>query len=291
MKDCAAVFILLTVLFWSSYAQDTVQVKAGWNLVGSVKEGTIPDVLFTNPDSIIVSSFYGYAPGVGYEPQDTLGNGYGYWVKVTSDGVIIFNTTPAIDSCKSKAFIYEGRFYHTVLIGDQCWMAENLDAGVMVAGVTEQTDNDTTEKYCYNNEPLNCALYGGLYQWSEAMQYTTIPGGQGICPAGWHLPTIEEYGILLTVVGGDGNGLKAIGQGLPLDGDGTNSSGFSALLAGSRRYSGERFDNLSDYGDFWSSSELSASIAVAMGLRSITDYVGSYSWGKNFGFSVRCLED
>jgi hypothetical protein len=83
----------------------------------------------------------------------------------------------------------------------------------MVTGVTAQTANDTIEKYCYNDDPLNCALYGGLYQWNEAMQWSTTPGTQGICPPGWHIPTYAEFQTLSSSVGGDGNALKAIGQG------------------------------------------------------------------------------
>ena len=46
------------------------------------------------------------------------------------------------------------------------------------------TNNGIIEKYCYDNNPANCAIYGGLYQWNEMMQYTTQQGAQGICPNG-----------------------------------------------------------------------------------------------------------
>ena len=64
--------------------------------------------------------------------------------------------------------------------------------------VVNQTNNDIIEKYCFGNLSASCTTlgYGGLYQWDEAMQYVTTPGTQGICPTGWHIPTIEEFEIL-----------------------------------------------------------------------------------------------
>jgi uncharacterized protein (TIGR02145 family) len=293
MKYCLAVLIILTLIVPLGFAQDTVHVKTGWNIIGSVKAGPVPNVLSTIPDSIITGSFFGYAPGVGYQSTDTLNKGIGYWVKAKSDGLIVFKTTPAIDSCKSKAFIYQGKFYNTVGIGDQCWMAENLDVGAMVTGITNQTDNDTTEKYFFNNDPLNCALYGGLYQWSEAMQYVSMEGAQGICPLGWRVPTMAEYQTLSSVVGGGGNTggntLKAVGQGTG-GGAGTNTSGFSALLAGARS-SSSVFSVLGSLANFWTSTEYTATTAANLTMADGHSYVSLHVNTKDYGFSVRCLAD
>ncbi|MBK7631804.1 MAG: hypothetical protein IPJ23_14080 [Ignavibacteriales bacterium] len=84
--------------------------------------------------------------------------------------------------------IYEGKTYGTVLIGTQCWMKENLNVGTMIQGNSNQSNNGVKEKYCYNNDTANCSIYGGLYQWNEAMQYVTTEGARGICPEGW-IPT------------------------------------------------------------------------------------------------------
>jgi uncharacterized protein (TIGR02145 family) len=70
------------------------------------------------------------------------------------------------------------------------------------------TNNGTIEKYC--NE---CGIYSGLYQWDEAMNYNLQPGAQGICPAGWHIPTKEEFQTLSNTAGGDGNALRISGEG------------------------------------------------------------------------------
>jgi len=80
--------------------------------------------------------------------------------------------------------IRDGQEYTTVQIGDQCWMAENLNIGTRVNGSVTMTDNGTIEKYCYDNSESNCDIYGGLYQWNEMMQYSTI-SPIGMVPPGW----------------------------------------------------------------------------------------------------------
>jgi uncharacterized protein (TIGR02145 family) len=283
--------IVFSLIIHQGQAQDTVHVQSGWNIIGSVKSGAVPDVLTTIPDSLINGSFFGYRPGFGYQSTMTLGKGLGYWVKAKADGAIVFDTAPAPDECKSKAFIYQGKFYNTVKIGDQCWMAENLDVGTMILGVSNQTDNGTTEMFCYNNDPAQCTLYGGLYQWNEAMQYSVTPGTQGICPSGWHIPTSMEFQTFSSAVGGDGNSLKAIGQGAG-GGAGINTSGFSVLLTGWRNGDDGRFTGFEYLANVWSSTENNGWDAFIMWL---DDYYSSVNLGgtsgKNMGFSVRCLED
>jgi len=184
---------------------------------------------------------------------------------------------------------YAGKTYNTVQIGNQCWLKENLDVGTMINGIEEMTDNSTIEKYCYDDIPANCETYGGLYQWNETMQYSTTPGVQGICPPGWHIPTTSEFNTLKGAVGGDGNGLKREDQGSS-GGQGTNTSGFSALLAGFRGVNGY-FYGLGDYAYFWSSIRYGATFARRLYL----NYGGSNIIldhnNRDYGFSVRCLKD
>ncbi|MEO8233068.1 MAG: FISUMP domain-containing protein [Ignavibacteriota bacterium] len=184
---------------------------------------------------------------------------------------------------------YEGKTYNTVQIDSQCWLKENLDVGTRMDGIGDQTNNSLIEKYCYNDDPNNCTTYGGLYQWNEAMQYVTNEGAKGICPTGWHLPTLAEFTTLSTTVGMDGNVLKAVGQGSG-DGAGTNISGFSALLAGGRGYDGY-FTNLGYYAYFWSSTEYGATDANGLDLIGSGSDVFLYDGSKEFGFSIRCLKD
>ncbi|MDA3880083.1 MAG: FISUMP domain-containing protein [Prolixibacteraceae bacterium] len=91
---------------------------------------------------------------------------------------------------------YEGKTYHTLEIGDQCWLKENLNVGTMIAVTENQTDNGVIEKYCYYDDENYCDQYGGLYQWDELMQYLTKEKTKGICPAGWHVASSDEWKIL-----------------------------------------------------------------------------------------------
>jgi uncharacterized protein (TIGR02145 family) len=192
------------------------------------------------------------------------------------------------EPCPS-AVSYAGRIYTTVLAGTQCWLRENLDVGTMVTGTQDQSDNGTMEKYCYNDSAANCDVYGGLYQWDEAMQYDTAQGTRGICPPGWHLPTLAELQTLSTTVGGNGNALKAVGQGTG-GGAGTNSSGFSALLGGHRSYLG-LFGFFGADMFLWSSTEVGSADAQILSLVDNSPGITLNNYYKTNGFSVRCLKD
>lgn len=88
----------------------------------------------------------------------------------------------------------DGQTYETVQIGDQCWMAENMNVGVRLDSASDTpSDNETIEKWCYDNDSSNCDTYGGLYDFNEARQYSGTEGTQGICPEGWHVPTDSEW--------------------------------------------------------------------------------------------------
>lgn len=191
--------------------------------------------------------------------------------------------------CGASKVSYGGKDYNTVLIGDQCWLKENLDVGTMVNGNTSQTDNSIVEKYCYNNNPANCTTYGGLYQWEELMEYVTTEGAQGICPDGWHIPTQAEIESLILTVGGNGNSLKATDQGSG-SGQGTDDYGFSALLAGNKQ-TNSSFVDLTLRGHFWSST-LNGGNTYRIYLwddrSDITPHNAPYG---TYGFSVRCIKD
>jgi uncharacterized protein (TIGR02145 family) len=185
---------------------------------------------------------------------------------------------------------YGGQTYHTVLIGSQCWLKENLNVGTMIDSLANSGNNGIIEKYCYGNNPANCTTYGGLYQWNEAMQYVTTEKAKGICPTGWHIPKNAEYQTLATTVSNNSNTLKAVGQGTG-NGAGTNTSGFSAVLAGDRSNSnGGYFIGLGFSTSFWSSTEY-AEYADFVYLYSSDSNVGFYNNYKVNGFSVRCLND
>ncbi len=198
--------------------------------------------------------------------------------------------TAGIEACPGTPTVsWAGKTYNTVQLGTQCWLRENLDVGIMVADSQDQTNNGTIEKYCYNNSHAHCVTYGGLYQWEETLQYDTTQGGRGICPPGWHIPTLAELQTLSDTVGGDGTALKAVGEGTG-GGSGTNASGFSALLAGSRDVNGG-FLYFDTYGSFWSSTQVNLTHAQALNLHSGDAVILLGGYYKPLGFSVRCIKD
>ncbi|MCX6272802.1 MAG: dockerin type I domain-containing protein [Bacteroidetes bacterium] len=192
------------------------------------------------------------------------------------------------------SFEYGDQTYNTVQIGNQCWMKENLNIGNMIEGSADQTDNGIVEKYCFNNEPANCVIYGGLYKWDEMMQYITTPGAQGICPSGWHLPDNDEWTSMVNYLGGSsvaGGKLKETGtEYWYLDNGANNESGFTALGAG---YYYWNFDGLLLAAGFWNSSEYSLNNTYAW--YSVLSCNGAVieqtSYDKIMGLSVRCLKD
>lgn len=160
----------------------------------------------------------------------TNSSGTGYGTQITFSTLSSFTCGDTVN--------YSGQVYHSLMIGSQCWLKENLNIGTRVEGSQNQTDNGIIEKYCYLNLDSNCNIYGGLYQWAEMMQYSNDPPlGKGICPNGWHLPTDDEYDALINAVGGSylaGGKLKedGIAHWNAPNTAATNSSGFTALPAG-----------------------------------------------------------
>jgi uncharacterized protein (TIGR02145 family) len=188
--------------------------------------------------------------------------------------------TPTID--------YAGKTYNTVQIGNQCWLKENLNVGTMGSPY----NNGSIEKYCYNNVLDSCTKYGGLYMWSEAMQYSTTTGAQGICPNGWHLPTLTDVQALASFVENNGNTLKQDNQGSGT-GVGSNTSGFSALLAGGKGYSGGPYQALGDWGTFWLGQQgASSGYGCSMQLKKDTSTIELFTGSMvSWGFSVRCVKN
>jgi len=214
-------------------------------------------------------------------------------------------------------------------------MTANMNVGTMINDPAGQDNNSQVEKYCYNNLASNCTTYGGLYWWTETVQVSvsftnaTVGGSwqncdpcgsggrQGICPAGYHIPTDLEWSRYEWCVENNiaptgttplatfqsnlnlrGTNSSTIGPGAKLKAsasnspswDGTNASGFTALPAGSRFFGG--FLYLGSSAFFWSATE--HYLATDAGFRTL----GTGGWQSNRGltiktngFSVRCLQD
>ena len=219
----------------------------------------------------------------------SYGTGYGNEVE------FIITVVAGSDLTDSR----DGKVYKTAQIGNQLWMAENLNVGVMVSDAVGQTDNGIIEKFSYNNDDSYSDIYGGLYFWDEMMQYTTSVSTQGVCPDGWHLPSDEEWmklesflGMADTTLiktswrGNDAEGYKLKDTGNEYDwSPGSNESGFTALPGG--RYKG-KFEELDTIARFWTSSG-SGTNAWYRGLAG--DLIGRNNIAKNTGRSVRCVKD
>ena len=198
----------------------------------------------------------------------------------------------------------DGNVYNTVKIGTQCWMKQNMRVGTRINVATAQSNNSIIEKYCYDDTSSNCTSNhpnqpdGGLYQWNEAMQYSTTPGARGICPAGWHIPTHDQWTTLERAVCTSGScatdfpydtstfGFRGTNEGTKLKADGT--SGFEGNLAGNG--SGGSFSFRGSYGYFWSSVG-SGSFAWRRYLSSGNAQVYRGQNGQSNGYSVRCLQN
>jgi len=185
--------------------------------------------------------------------------------------------------------VRNGMKYPTVQIGDQCWFAKNLDIGVMldVTSVNlNQTNNGIFEKYCYNSDSQNCALYGGLYQWEEALNYTLVEKAQGLCPAGWHIPSLAEFDTLVAVYGSALAGKELQKEGI---------SGFEALPSGYCYFNYQKwvFGSLGQYGVIRTSTEGSTAewAWVFYYYPGVDDISKTGSYRKINGYSIRCLSD
>jgi uncharacterized protein (TIGR02145 family) len=191
----------------------------------------------------------------------------------------------------------DGNTYSIVKIGTQIWMAENLkttkyrngDAVGTTLPVNLDIRYESNPKYqwAYENNESNVAIYGRLYTGYAASDE------RGICPNGWHVPTLDEWGVLVNYLGGaDVAGMKLKETGTtPWSLKATNESGFTARPGGTRHEFGP-FVNIESYGHWWvySDPNQTASLTPYMNLSS-TRNVQYLLYRKNHGHSVRCVKD
>jgi len=214
---------------------------------------------------------------------------------------------PTTSDCPATVTDIDGNSYQTVLIGDQCWMAENLKVthyrnGDPIPNVTDPSawEGLTTGAYCnYDNNEGHVATYGRLYNWYA------VDDSRYIAPAGWHVPTDDEWKQLEMYLGmsqaevdatgwrgtDEGGKLKATGttHWFPPNTGATNESGFSALPGGYRHYG--FFVNMDYDANFWSSTENDSTHAWSRSLYYYNSQVGRFYYNKRAGFSVRCVRD
>jgi len=192
-------------------------------------------------------------------------------VSIINLGVIFGQVAPI----NAQTFIdsRDGKSYKTVKIGEQTWMAENLNFAI------------PENSWCYASADSNCAKYGRLYNWDAALNS---------CPTGWHLPSDIEWkklegkmGIADSVL--DIVGYRGTNQGMRLKVEG--NSGFNALMAGYRLWWDGSFLYLGSYTDFWTSTESDKEEAWLRDFSIYDATIYRNRINKKYGNSVRCIQD
>lgn len=186
---------------------------------------------------------------------------------------------------------YDGNIYNVAQIGSNCWMTENMKSthysnGVAVDGVFD-----------YENNPSNATTYGKLYTWYAA---ANLPEGgdatvtnphQGVCPAGWHIPTVADYAELIALSGDNAANLKSNANSdywLGQFGGATPGIGFDAVPAGF--YDGN-FNNILGEAYFWTTENVTVTMNKALCL---LYYCPESFWkdiDHHYGLSIRCVRD
>jgi uncharacterized protein (TIGR02145 family) len=200
------------------------------------------------------------------------------------------------DSLSCGILTYEGLAYHTVMIGKQCWMSDNLNIGKWTdeSQLQKNGDNGVVEKYCFGNDFSQCDYWGGLYQWDELMAYSQASGAQGICPPGWHVPSSMDWKTLIRYLGMNteaGGKLKSTLNWQNPNVGATNSSGFSAMPGGYYDFMAKQWHDLYREGYYWSSEIITKGTAVAVYLEYRTSGIEMYEEYQPSALSVRCIKN
>jgi len=196
--------------------------------------------------------------------------------------------------------------YQAVKIKSQTWMIENL---AYMPHVSPQWEQGGIWVYGYSGSDVNVARasdnykkYGCLYDWNTTM--TDHGNGKDICPPGWHVPSDDDWKNLEVGLGMDPIELDSVSwrrtgtvgiklkfdSGWENEGNGSNSSSFSALPAGTRSTSGS-FLGLYGFAYFWTSDEFDNNNAWRRYLYHNREGVGRFTDLKNSGLIVRCVKD
>ena len=199
----------------------------------------------------------------------------------------------------------EGNSYKTVVIGSQEWMAENLKTKLYCNNDSIAFNSGDKDWLIYNNNPQNDSIYGKLYN------YQAVKNSSGLCPCGWHVPTTNEFAMLVNYLGGffeASRKLMSKGTLEDIDGlwkkstqnsysGGTNTSGFEAVPGGEATVN-EDFWFKDSLAVFWVIS-LTENYDEAYIIHYDGNYVGKRTFNnstfqkssENWYFSIRCLRD
>ena len=213
------------------------------------------------------------------------------------------------------------QLYRTVQIGNQIWMAENLNYAypklmLSEADSTESAGADSIS-FCYGNDPTNCETYGRLYTWAAAMDSAAIFSDNGkdcgygktcsptypvcgVCPVGWHLPSKEEWQTLKNFITKLFGKIDSVGYALKStsgwndfmgskSGNGSDAFGFGTLPAG--RLWGSIFYDVFIRAMFWNSTEYGANEAFYYEMYNGNSFLAVFRDSKDNAYSIRCVKD
>jgi uncharacterized protein (TIGR02145 family) len=214
---------------------------------------------------------------------------WGEYTKSSSSSAVtalpIFCKTETEDNCEygTMTDARDGQTYKTVKVGEQWWMARNLNYADSV-----KTPVLTNQIWCFKRQRENCDEIGLHYTWYAAKE---------ACPDGWHLPSNEEWKKLIDTVGGEAVAGKILrsqagwGAGDANGENGIDAVGFSILPAGYRMSHAFVFSTMLN--GFWSSSEYDVNKAGFMGLNYFDDSakILDMQTEKVNGYPVRCIKD
>lgn len=196
--------------------------------------------------------------------------------------------------------------YKVVHIGDQWWMAENLNTGKRIDNSASQLDNDTIEKYCPYDDESYCNIFGGLYLYDELMQYGNVEFYQGLCPSGWYVPSDGDWKKLEIYLGmspavaelygfrgyEEGGMIKSAGTSYWRDPNlcATDNYGFSALPAGFRDDETMAYFGDSIWAVFWCADSDVDLLPYYRILQNASCQIYREAYYPENGFSCRCVK-
>ncbi|NVO18904.1 MAG: hypothetical protein HXX13_04340 [Bacteroidetes bacterium] len=201
---------------------------------------------------------------------------------------------------------YYNQTYNTIQIFGQCWLKENVNAGVLQYSSVPMQNDGIIQKYCQYDNLDSCTRYGGLYKWDEMMQYSTAEGAQGICPNFWHIPTDDDWKILEGATDSqyriadnlwEMTGYKGYDVGTNLKAtdtwidwlNGLDAFGFRALPGG-YNFLGT-FGTPGAEGNWWSSTTSDTDNSYTRRLSYTSEQCDREAFNKAFAFSVRCIKN
>lgn len=183
-----------------------------------------------------------------------------------------------------------------VVIGSQVWMSSNLNVshysnGIAIHEAQQNEDwyrlglSDEAAWAYYEGDDENGRFYGKLYNWFA------VNHAEGLCPAGFRMPTKSDWEQLITYLGGEydiGFKIKSM-DGWFEGGNGQNETGFDALPGGHRN-GGGAFSDLGEYGYWWSITPLEEGYAYGVNLTYENNTMFRGKLGKIEGYAVRCIK-